>query len=51
MGSTWTLSQSGEPFFTMPRSAEARGVVNLLIDHRAHLSVYLRLNDIPVPGT
>jgi hypothetical protein len=28
----------------------ARGAVNHLIHHRAHLCVYLRLNDIPVPG-
>jgi uncharacterized damage-inducible protein DinB len=46
----WTLSQGGKPFFTMPRSAVVRGVVNHLIHHRAHLCVYLRLNDIPVPG-
>ncbi len=50
MGAPWSLSQAGKPFFTMPRSAVARGVVNHLIHHRAHLCVYLRLNDIPVPG-
>jgi uncharacterized damage-inducible protein DinB len=50
MGSMWTLSQGGKPFFTMPRSSVVRGVVNHLIHHRAHLCVYLRLNDIPVPG-
>jgi uncharacterized damage-inducible protein DinB len=51
MGSPWTLSQAGEPIFTMPRAAVVRGVVlNHLIHHRAHLCVYLRLNDIPVPG-
>ena len=49
--SSWTLSQAGKPIFTMPRSAVVRGVVlNHLIHHRAHLCVYLRLNDIPVPG-
>jgi hypothetical protein len=37
MGRLWTLSQGGKPFFTMPRSAVARGVVNHLIHHRAHL--------------
>ena len=51
MGRMWTLSQGGKPLFTMPRSAVVRGVVlNHLIHHRAHLCVYLRLNDIPVPG-
>jgi uncharacterized damage-inducible protein DinB len=47
----WTLSQGGKEIFTMPRAAVVRGVVmNHLIHHRAHLCVYLRLNDIPVPG-
>jgi uncharacterized damage-inducible protein DinB len=51
MGQMWTLSQGGKPIFTMPRSAVVRGMVlNHLMHHRAHLCVYLRLNDIPVPG-
>jgi uncharacterized damage-inducible protein DinB len=51
MGVPWTLSQAGQPFFTMPRSEMVRtGVLNHLIHHRAHLCVYLRLNDVPVPG-
>jgi uncharacterized damage-inducible protein DinB len=51
MGSPWTLLQGGNAIFTMPRSAVVRSVVlNHLIHHRAHLCVYLRLNDLPVPG-
>jgi uncharacterized damage-inducible protein DinB len=51
MGHMWTLLQGGKPIFTMPRSAVVRGVIlNHIIHHRAHLCVYLRLNDIPVPG-
>src|SRR5262249_7787236 len=51
MGHLWTLSQAGQEVFTMPRSALVRGFgLNHLIHHRAHLCVYLRLNDIPVPG-
>jgi uncharacterized damage-inducible protein DinB len=51
MRAMWTLSQAGKPIFTMPRAAVIRGVIlNHLIHHRAHLCVYLRLNDIPVPG-
>jgi uncharacterized damage-inducible protein DinB len=51
LGEPWTLSRAGQPIFTMPRAAVARGVVlNHIIHHRAHLCVYLRLNDIPVPG-
>jgi uncharacterized damage-inducible protein DinB len=47
----WSLLQAGKPIFTMPRAAMIRGfVLNHLIHHRAILCVYLRLNDIPVPG-
>jgi len=51
LGCIWELSQAGQVFLTMPRPAVVRGfVLNHLIHHRAHLCVYLRLNDIPVPG-
>jgi uncharacterized damage-inducible protein DinB len=51
MAQLWTLSHAGKPIFTMPRSAVVRQVVlNHIIHHRAILCVYLRLNDIPVPG-
>lgn len=51
MGKMWSLLQAGKPIFTMPRLAVIRSfVLNHIIHHRAHLCVYLRLNDIPVPG-
>jgi uncharacterized damage-inducible protein DinB len=47
----WTLLRAGQPLFTMPRAAVIRSVIlNHMIHHRAILCVYLRLNDIPVPG-
>jgi uncharacterized damage-inducible protein DinB len=47
----WTLKRAGQQIFTMPRSAAFRSfVLNHLIHHRGQLSVYLRLNDIPVPA-
>jgi uncharacterized damage-inducible protein DinB len=47
----WSLLQGGKPLFTMPRTVVIRNfVLNHLIHHRAILCVYLRLNDIPVPG-
>jgi uncharacterized damage-inducible protein DinB len=47
----WTLSYGGKPIFTMPRSTVLRSVVlNHAIHHRGQLGVYLRLNDIAVPG-
>jgi uncharacterized damage-inducible protein DinB len=47
----WSLLWSGEPVFTMPRIAVIRSfILNHTIHHRAILTVYLRLNDIPVPA-
>ena len=47
----WSLLWAGTPLFTMPRGMVIRRfVLNHLIHHRATLCVYLRLNDIPVPG-
>ncbi len=48
---TWSLLEGGKPIVTMSRAAAIRSfVLNHIIHHRAHLCVYLRLNDIPVPG-
>ena len=47
----WSLLRGGETLLTMPRLAVLRTwVLNHSIHHRAHLCVYLRLNDLPVPG-
>lgn len=47
----WTFKNGGQEIFTMPRVACLRTfVVNHIIHHRGQLSVYLRLNDIPVPS-
>lgn len=50
-GETWSLLRGGKTIFSMTRSTMIRRfVLNHLIHHRAHLCVYLRLNDQPVPG-
>jgi uncharacterized damage-inducible protein DinB len=47
----WSLLAGGKTIFTMPRIAVLRSMVmNHIIHHRAQLGVYLRLNDVPVPG-
>jgi len=47
----WTLLAGGHEIFTMPRTVVLRSfVMNHGIHHRAQLGLYLRLNDIPVPG-
>lgn len=51
MQQTWSLLKGGQPLFTMPRSVVIRDfVLNHAVHHRAILCVYLRLNDVPVPG-
>jgi len=47
----WTLLVRGNTVFTMPKTAVVRGtVMNHLIHHRAQLGVYLRLNNVAIPG-
>ena len=47
----WTLKHGGTVVFTLPRAAALRTMMlNHLIHHRGQLTVYLRLNDVPLPG-
>jgi uncharacterized damage-inducible protein DinB len=47
----WTLKRGGQQVFTMPRIGVLRSfVLSHSIHHRGQLSVYLRLNNIPVPA-
>ena len=47
----WTLKRDGQQMFSMPRVAAFRSfVLHHIIHHRGQLSVYLRLNDVPVPA-
>lgn len=47
----WTLRNGEEIYFTMPKIQVLRGMVfNHIVHHRGQLSVYLRMNDIAVPG-
>ena len=48
---TWSMIYGGQKIMEMPRIAVLRGMIlNHLIHHRGQLTVYLRLNDIPVPA-
>jgi uncharacterized damage-inducible protein DinB len=47
----WSLLNGGQALFTLPKAAVLRSfILSHLIHHRAHLGIYLRLNDIPVPA-
>ena len=51
MFTPWTFKQGPHEIFTMPRIAAIRSfVMNHSIHHRGQLSVYLRLNDVPLPS-
>ena len=48
---TWTLMAGEKKIFSVSRDHALRVfMMNHLIHHRAQLGVYLRLNDVPVPG-
>lgn len=47
----WSLKDGDNVLMTMPKIAVLRGfVMNHMIHHRAQLGVYLRMNDVAVPG-
>jgi uncharacterized damage-inducible protein DinB len=49
--SPWTLKRGGQQVFSVPRVAAFRSfVLHHMIHHRGQLSLYLRLNDVPVPA-
>jgi len=46
----WSLLKGGVTLMTLPKIAVLRGfVMNHIIHHRGQFTVYLRLNDVPVP--
>lgn len=51
LGDPWTLRMGDHVIFTLPRAAVLRSMLmNHMIHHRGQLSVYLRLNDVPLPS-
>jgi len=51
LAAPWTLKRAGQEMFTIPRVAAFRSfVLYHSVHHRGQLSVYLRLNNIPVPA-
>ena len=48
----WTMREGETVYFTLPKIAVLRSFVySHLIHHRGQMSVYLRLLDVPVPGS
>jgi uncharacterized damage-inducible protein DinB len=46
----WSLKHGDRVLFTTPRAAVVRQHINHLIHHRGQLTVYLRLQDVPLPS-
>ena len=46
----WSLKHGPRVLFTAPRMAVVRQHINHMVHHRGQLSVYLRLNDVPLPS-
>jgi len=51
LGTTWTLRNGEHVILAVPRATALRVLMmNHIIHHRGQLSVYLRLNDVPLPS-
>jgi len=50
MQKTWSFKYGGVVVYSDTRPKVIRGFLNHLVHHRAQLGVYLRLNNIPIPG-
>lgn len=51
LAKVWTLTYKGQQVFSMPRSAVLRNMCfNHLYHHRGQLGVYLRMNNVAIPG-
>jgi uncharacterized damage-inducible protein DinB len=47
----WTLKRGADTIFSMPKVSVWRSfVMNHLVHHRAQLSVYLRMHNVPLPA-
>ena len=51
LAQNWSLIYGGQTIFDMPRAGVLRSMVmSHLVHHRGQLGVYLRLNDVAIPG-
>jgi uncharacterized damage-inducible protein DinB len=48
---SWTFKSNGQVMFSMPKIAVIRSMVlNHMVHHRGQLSVYLRMQNVPLPA-
>ena len=46
---SWTMRNGDTVYITLPKLDIVRQTINHMVHHRGQLTVFLRLNDIPVP--
>ncbi|HJW17497.1 MAG TPA: DinB family protein [Flavisolibacter sp.] len=51
LNDTWTMRSGDKIFSSEPKLDVLRGVFSQVIHHRAQLGVYLRMLNIPIPGS
>jgi uncharacterized damage-inducible protein DinB len=47
---SWSLKHGEKVLFSAPRVVVVRQTINHLVHHRGQLTVYLRLQDVPIPS-
>jgi len=47
---SWSLRHGEKVLFSAPRGVVVRQTINHLVHHRGQLTVYLRLQDVPIPS-
>ena len=50
LASPFTLKANGQVLYTSPKMVDIGVTLNHWVHHRGQLTVYMRLNDIPVPS-
>jgi uncharacterized damage-inducible protein DinB len=50
LAGTFYLKTNGQVLFSSPRKENIESTINHMVHHRGQLTVYMRLNDIPVPS-
>lgn len=51
LGESWTLRNGDEIYSTRTKAEVIRMTYNQIVHHRAQLGVFLRLLDVPIPGS
>src|SRR5258708_2196056 len=50
LAENFSLKRNGQVLFSSPKKDNISSSINHLVHHRGQLTVYMRLNDIPVPS-